>query len=431
VKARQPVRREQAAPPRRESAKPASEANGHDPLLKLHRQAGNLAVNDYLSAGPAVQREVETKEKTKEAEGHEEARQTLGGIKVEEKIPVFQSAKKDVGYFTVFGAADLTVSGKLKWGEGGVLGVGLGAEEGEEHTKVEAEFASEVAKTYAGDFEASAGKDSISIGFAHGHYSAGFKLNASLTKMLEAKFAVDVPVSKTRFGRFEFEGKLIGSVTLYLSPNVARIAEAVGEKVAERAAEAAAEDSVVVTAESGETVVASSAAGAALVGVGVAVVAIAAELGVLYEIGKANEEGSKLGIRHSYCRGFAEELSLFTEPMDAAHPVRAYNKGQEYLLSWAMGLDWRGSLQRAEKLSVDADGWKDRDTASYRAGWAGRAAVTQMVMEYIKDNGEEAWERVIQEHLARYGMSRQGRQDAYYAILRRDDGDEPPVIPIP
>src|SRR5262249_5539741 len=202
-----------------------------------------------------------------------EGRHTLAGIKIEEKIPVFQSAKKDVGYFTVFGAADLNVSGKLKWGEGGVLGIGFGAEKGEEHTKIESEFASEVAKTYAGDFEAAAGKDSISISFAHGHYSAGFKLNASLTKTLEAKFAVDLPVSKTRFGKFEFEGKLTGSVTLYLSPNVARIAETLAEKAAERAATTAAEESVLGTAESGETVVATRPAGAGLGGVGVALAA--------------------------------------------------------------------------------------------------------------------------------------------------------------
>ena len=432
MKARKRIRGDSSAAPRHDRAQTPSRANGRDPLLKLHQEAGNRAVDEYLQAGSTVQREVETKEKAKEGEGHEEGRQTLAGIKVEEKIPVFQSAKKDVGYFTVFGAADLAVSGKLKWGEGGVLGIGFGAEEGEEHTKIESEFASEVAKTYAGDFEASASKDSIAIGFAHGHYSAGFKLNASLTKTLEAKFAVDLPVSKSKFGRFEFEGKLTGSVTLYMAPNLARIAEAVGEKVAERGAAAAAEESVVVTAtESGETVVATSAAGAALVGVGVALVAIAAEVGILYEIGHANQEGSKLGIRNSYCQGFAQELSLFTEPMDAAHPVRAYNKGQENTLAWALGLDWRGSLQRAEKLSVDAEDWKDRDTASFRATWAGRAAITQMVMEYIKDNGNDAWELVIAEHLKRYGASRQGREDAYYAILRRDEGDEPPVIPIP
>jgi hypothetical protein len=383
-------------------------------------------VSNLLGAAPTVQREAATKEESKE-KGGEEPRQTLAGIKYDQKIPVFESERKAAGYFWVQGVADLNISGTLKWGEGGVLGVGMGAEEGRTH--LETEFATEFENKY-GKIEAGGSADSLSVGFAGKQYGVSFKLNASLTKTLEAKFKIDVPVSDLAFGHYKFSGTATGSVTLILSPNIVRISEYVAEKGLERAAAAAAEESVTVAMEGGETVVASAGAGLA-VGAGVAAAGIFAELGILYEIGRANQEGSKLGIRHSYCRGFAEELSLFTEPMDEAHPVRAYNKGQEYLLRWAMGLNWKESLQRAEKLSVDADNDRDRYTASDRAGWAWRAAVTQMVMAFIDENGGEAWKSVIALHLEKYGSSRQGREDAYYNILRRDESDEPPVIPIP
>lgn len=411
-------------------------------MLTLQRSLGNEAVTELvqrwapveaLKSGWAKAEHGEPVEH--EAEGPEHAISGMA-FKRSFELPEGEVEGVALGPVKLFGHGKLTLNGEISHGEGGKLNLGAKGKEGFTEGEFEKEYKTKYGKIKVGGSAEPGQSSALSVGFGGETYEIHLQAKANLRAPFSVGFEVKAHETKLHVGGWEFTGAISGGIEIDIGPNPIWWAEHAAEIAAEEAAgeittEAAGEGVSAVALETGEEGLVAGAGAAAAVGVGVAAAGVAWTGLVLYELGKANEAGEKRAVVKRYCNGYARVLSMMTEPKDAAHPVRAYNKGEEARLIWAIQANWSHQMEIAEKNYLAADDAKGRDEAGYRAEMAGKARATQEAMAYINENGPEAWQDVIAQHLKQYGASRQERQDAYTRKLYRQDGDELPFIPIP
>jgi len=425
---------------------PATRASS---MLDLQRSLGNAALTQLVSGvsdqrlsvqrfplGEALKRRMGGEAGSPEgAEGPEHA---ISGMAFKRtfELPTGETEGVAFGPVKLFGHGKVTLNGSINHGKGGQLNVGAKGGEGFSEGEFEKEYETKYGKVKVGG-SAEPGKTSaLSVGFGGETYEIHFQAHANLKAPFSVGFEVKPHHTELHMGDWKFAGEISAGIEIDIGPNPIWWAEHAAEVAAEEAAgevvaEAAGEGVSGVALETGEQGLVAGAGSAALVGVGVAAAGVAWTGLVLYEIGNANQQGERRAVQKRYCNGYARVLSMMTEPLDAAHPVRAYNKGQEAQLTWALHTNWSHQMEVAEKTYLAADDAKGRDEAGYRAEMAGKARATQEAMAYVDENGAEAWQDVIAEHIKRYGGSRQERQDAYTRILYRQGGDELPFIPIP
>jgi hypothetical protein len=425
-------------------------------MLQLQRSVGNARLSELVSGmnseplvahePPTVQRFLPTEAIKASMRGHEGGEegaaegpeQAIAGGAFERTIEIPSGEMEAVPYGPVKLSAHgkVTFNGSLSHGKGGQLMMGAKGKEGFSEGEFEKEYETKYGTVKVGGSAEPGQKSALAVGFGGETYEIKFEAHANLKAPFSLGFEIKPHHKEINLGGWKFSGEISYGIEIDIGPNPKWIleqgAKAAGEEVlGEAAGEAAGEGVSGVAVETGEQGLVASAGGAALVGVGAGAAGVAWVALVAYEIGKADLEAGRLAVRKRYCNGYAEVLAMMTEQFDRAHPVRAYQKGQERELAWAMSANWSHQMEIAEKDYVKADDWKGRDAAAYRAHEAGKARATQLAMAYVEENGGEAWKDVIAEHLKKYGATLQERRQAYHTILYGDDGDNLPYIPIP